>query len=145
MLIICILILVAMIQGKSIEPLLEKIKNIDWKGYCNKAWEKIKEYSKQIGRSTCEKCLTAWYVLDDANTSTLDKALIYGAIIYTVSPWSIIPSVKFRVLGLLDEVIAINFVINRIRKNITLDIENKVKNTLEEWFGPEHTLAESEA
>ncbi len=33
---ICLLILVYTILGKDIKPLLERLKNVDWKGYCDK-------------------------------------------------------------------------------------------------------------
>ena len=130
MLIICVLILAYMMVGKNIEPLLEKVKNIDWKERC---------------REACEKCLQAWYVLDDPKTPMLDKVLIYAAIIYTVSPWSVIPFVKFRIFGALDELAAINFVIKRISKNITPAIELKAKEKMEEWFGPDYSVKGSEA
>ena len=141
---ICVLILAYMIMGKDIKPLLEKVKDIDWKGYCTEAWEKIKKYSKKVGRVTCEKCLKLWYVLEDPSTPTLEKALIYGAIIYTISPWSLASAAKYGIFGVLDEFVAINFVINRVSKRITPDIENKVKSTLDEWFGPEYSTSSAD-
>lgn len=145
MLIICVLILAYMMVGKNIEPLLEKVKNIDWKERCREAWENIKKFGNTVKREACEKCLQAWYVLDDPKTPMLDKVLIYAAIIYTVSPWSVIPFVKFRVFGALDELAAINFVIKRIGKNITPAIELKAKEKMEEWFGPDYSVKGSEA
>lgn len=145
MLLICLLILAAVMKGLDFGPLLDKVKNIDWKARCHEAWEKIKEYGSSIKRELCEKCLQAWYVLDDAKTPRLDKILIYAAIIYTVSPWSIIPFVKFKGLGLLDEGAAIAFVINKIGKNITPAIELRAKEKVEEWFGPEYSIKGSGA
>ena len=57
----------------------------------------------------------------------------------------IIPFVKFKGLGLLDEGAAIAFVINRISKNITPAIELKAKGKVEEWFGTEYSVKGSEA
>lgn len=145
MLLICLLILAAVMKGLDFGPLLDKVKNIDWKARCHEAWENIKKYGNTLKRELCEKCLQAWYVLDDAKTPKLDKILIYAAIIYTVSPWSIIPFVKFKGLGLLDEGAAIAFVINRIGKNITPAIELRAKEKVEEWFGPEYSIKGSGA
>lgn len=145
MLIICVLILVAIMNNWNFEPLLEKVKNIDWAKRCKEARKEIKKKGNTIKREWCEKCIQAWYVLGDPKTPNLDKILIYAAIIYTVSPWSIIPFVKFRMLGLLDEGAAINFVINRLGKNITPAIRLKAKETIAEWFGPEYSVEEYEA
>ncbi len=145
MLLICLLILAAVMKGLDFQSLLEKLQDIDWKARCQEAWEKIKKYGSSIKRELCEKCLQAWYVLDDPKTPKLDKILIYAAIIYTVSPWSIIQFVKYRGLGLLDEGAAIAFVINRIGKNITPAIELKAKEKVEEWFGPEYSIKGSGA
>ena len=40
---ICLLILVYTILGKDIKPLLERLKDVDWKGYRDKAWAAIKK------------------------------------------------------------------------------------------------------
>lgn len=143
MLIICVLILAYMFAGKDVKSLLEKIKEVDWKGYSIKTWDAIKKYSVKIGRSTCENCLKLWHVLDNPVTSLTDKAIIYAAIIYTVSPWSIISSANFSLLGCLDELAAINFAIKRVSKNITPEIEEKAKRIVEEWFGPDCSAAEA--
>ena len=47
---------------------------------------KIKEYSVKAGRVAAKSLLQFYYVMTDAETTTMEKALIYGAIIYTVSP-----------------------------------------------------------
>lgn len=145
MLLICLLILAAVMKGLDFRPLLDKVKNIDWKARCHEAWENIKTKGNTIKREACEKCLQAWYVLDDPNTPKLDKILIYAAIIYTVSLRDIIPFAKFGGLGLIDDGAAIASVINRIGKNITPAIELKAKEKVDEWFGPEYSVKGSEA
>lgn len=142
---ICLLILIYSITGKSIKPLLEKLKNIDWKGHCDKAFEAIKEHAKKAGRFACEPLLKLWYVLEDPKTTTWEKAIIYAAIIYTVSPVSVLPSYLYKLLGILDEGFAILFVVKKVRDKMTPAIENKVQDTLEEWFGPEYTVSDAKA
>ena len=142
---ICLLILVYTILGKDIKPLLEKLKKVDWKGYCDKAWSAIKDYAKKGGRLACEPLLKLWFVLDDPRTTTWEKAMIYAAIIYTVSPKSIIPAYLYKFLGILDEGAAILYVIKKVHDKMTPAIENKVKDTLDEWFGPEYSLSNAKS
>ena len=142
---ICLLILVYSIQGKNVKPLLEKLKDINWKEYCDKAWSAIKEYAKKGGRLACEPLLKLWFVLDDPRTSTWEKAMIYAAIIYTLSPISFSPAYLYRFLGILDEGAAIFYVIKKVRDKMTPAIEIKVKDVLDEWFGPEYSVSDANA
>lgn len=85
---ICLLILVYTILGKDIKPLLEKLKNVDWKGICDKTWAVIKEL---------------WFVLDE------------GA--------------------------AVLYVVKKVHDKMTPDIESKVQDVLDDWFGPECSVS----
>lgn len=138
--IICITILAYLIMGKNIDSLLEKVKDVNWKEKGNELYEKLKPYAKKVGRVTAKPLLQFYFVLSDDKTSTLDKVLIYAAIIYTISPTSLIPSAVYKLLGVLDEGAAILFVYNKIKSKITPDIELKVNQTLDEWFGCEYEI-----
>lgn len=83
MTIICITILAYMIMGKNIDSLLEKVKDVDWKEKCNELFEKLKPYARKAGRTAAKPLLQFYFVLTDDKTSTLDRVLIYAAIIYT--------------------------------------------------------------
>ena len=80
--------------------------------------------------------------MEDDNTSTLDRVLIYAAIVYTILPFDLIPSAVYKVLGILDDGVAILFVYKKIKDKITPEINAKVENTLNEWFGVEYELIE---
>lgn len=140
---ICLLFLMYYILGKDVKPLLDKIKNVDWMYYINKAWPKLREYAKQNARTACEPILKLWFVLEDPNTETWEKALIYGAIIYVISPFSIIPIHVYKFLGILDEGAVILYVINKVNNKMTPAINNKVMDILDEWFGPIYTISDS--
>ncbi|MBR5596389.1 MAG: DUF1232 domain-containing protein [Lachnospiraceae bacterium] len=84
--------------------------------------------------------LQFYYVMDDENTSTLDRVLIYAAIIYTILPMDFIPSVIYKFLGILDDGVAMLFVYKKIKDKITPEINAKVEDTLNEWFGVEYEL-----
>lgn len=141
----CLAILICAIKGKDYKEKLAELQNVDWKGYADKALVKIKKYAKKAGRIAATPLLKLWYVLDDPNTTTLERALIYAAIIYTVSPVSLIPAYLYRFLGVLDEGAAILYVINKVKDKMTPSIENKVKDTLDEWFGAEYIVNDATA
>lgn len=136
--IICIMILAYWIMGKNIDSLLERVKNVDWRAKINTLMDKLRPYALKAGRTATRPLLQFYYVMADEKTTTLDRALIYAAIIYTVSPVSLIPSVVYKLLGILDEGVAILYVYNKIKGKITPEINAKVEDTLNEWFGVEY-------
>jgi uncharacterized membrane protein YkvA (DUF1232 family) len=139
---ISLLILVYMIMGKDIKPLLERVKNIDWRGKINALMDKLRPWALKAGRVATRPLLQFYYVMDDENTSTLDRVLIYAAIVYTILPMDLIPSAIYKFLGILDDGVAMLFVYRKIKDKITPEINNKVETTLNEWFGVEYELVE---
>ena len=139
---ISLLILAYLIMGKDIKPLLERVKNIDWRGKINALMDKLRPWALKAGRVATRPLLQFYYVMDDDNTSTLDRVLIYAAIIYTILPMDFIPSVVYKFLGILDDGVAMLFVYKKIKDKITPEISRKVENTLNEWFGVEYELIE---
>ena len=139
---ISLLILAYLIMGKDISGLLEKVKNIDWRGKINALMDKLRPWALKAGRVTARPLLQFYYVMDDENTSTLDRVLIYAAIVYTILPMDFIPSVIYKFLGILDDGVAMLFVYKKIKDKITPEINAKVEDTLNEWFGVEYELVE---
>ncbi len=139
---ICITILVYWIMGKSIHSLLRKVKNVDWRQKINNLYTKIEPYAIKVGRVSAKPILQFYYVMKDEKTSTLDKVLIYAAIIYTISPISLIPSSVYKLLGVLDEGAAIFYVYNKVKDKITPEINLQVEDTLNDWFGVEYEMIE---
>ena len=139
---ICILILAYMIMGKDVSGLLEKVKNIDWRGKINALMDKVRPWALKAGRVATRPLLQFYYVMEDDSTSTLDRVLIYAAIIYTISPVSILPAAVYRLLGVLDEGAAVLYVYKKIKGKITPEINAKVEDTLNEWFGVEYEIIE---
>ena len=139
---ISLLILAYLIMGKDINPLLERVKNIDWRGKINALMDKLRPWAVKAGRAATRPLLQFYYVMDDEKTSTLDRVLIYAAIIYTISPVSLLPSTVYRFLGVLDEGAALLYVYNKVKDKITPEINAKVEDTLNAWFGPEYAWIE---
>ena len=139
---ISLLILAYLIMGKDIKPLLERVKNIDWRGKINALMDKLRPWALRAGRVATCPLLQFYYVMDDENTSTLDRVLIYAAIVYTILPMDFIPSVIYKFLGILDDGVAMLYVYKKINDKITPEINAKVEDTLNEWFGAEYELVE---
>ena len=139
---ISLLILAYLIMGKDIKPLLERVKNIDWRGKINALMDKLRPWALKAGRVATRPILQFYFVMDDDNTSTLDRVLIYAAIIYTILPMDLLPSVIYKFLGILDDGVAMLYVYKKIKDKITPEINAKVEDTLNEWFGVEYELVE---
>ena len=139
---ISLLILAYLVMGKDISGLLEKVKNIDWRGKINALMDKLRPWAIKAGRAATRPLLQFYYVMDDDNTSTLDRVLIYAAIIYTIIPMDFLPRSVFKFLGVLDDGVAMLYVYKKIKNRITPEINAKVEDTLNEWFGVEYELVE---
>ena len=139
---ISLLILAYLIMGKDISGLLEKVKNVDWRDKINALMDKLRPWALKAGRVATRPLLEFYYVMDDDNTSTLDRVLIYAAIVYTILPMDFIPSVIYKFLGILDDGVAMLYVYKKIKDKITPEINAKVEDTLNEWFGAEYELVE---
>ncbi len=139
---ISLLILAYLIMGKDVSGLLEKVKNVDWHGQINVLMDKLRPWALKAGRATARPLLQFYYVLDDDNTSPLDRALIYAAIIYTILPCDLVPSTVYKFLGVLDDGAAMLYVYKKIKNRITPEINAKVEDTLNEWFGVEYEMVE---
>lgn len=139
---LCLLILAYWITGKSVDPLLERVKHVNWHDMIIALVDKLRPYALKAGRAAARPLLQFYYVMEDEDTTTLDRILIYGAIIYTLSPVSLLPSAVYKLLGILDEGVAILYVFNKIKERITADIDAKVEETLDEWFGVEYEMVE---
>ena len=137
---ISLLILAYLIMGKDIKPLLERVKNIDWRGKINALMDKLRPWALKAGRAATRPVLQFYYVMDDDNTSTLDRVLIYAAIIYTILPMDLIPRSVYKFLGVLDDGAAIFYVYKKIKDKITPEIMMKVEDTLNNWFGVEYEI-----
>ena len=127
-------------MGKDISEPLEKVKNIDWRCKINALMDKMRPWALKASRVATRPLLQFYYVMDDENTSTLDCVLIYAAIIYTILPMDLIPGVIYKFLGVLDDGVAILYVYKKIKDKITPEINAKVEDTLNEWFGVEYEL-----
>lgn len=129
------LIVAYSILGKPIDKLVKKLKDVNWKEKADSAWTAIRKFGMKVGRTSCKPLLTFYYVMANENTTTADKALVYGAILYIISPFDLIPRRVLSVLGILDDAAVATLVIKKVQNKITPGIEAAVEATLDEWFG----------
>ena len=139
---ISLLILAYLIMGKDIKPLLERVKNIDWNSKINALMDKLRPWALKAGRTATRPMLQFYYVMEDEKTSTLDRVLVYAAIVYVIMPIDFVPSSVYKFLGVLDDGVAMLYVYKKIKEKITPEINAKVKETLDEWFGVEYEMIE---
>lgn len=137
---ICLIILAYKIMGKDVKPLLQKIKDTDWRAKTNALIDKIRPWALKAGRVATRPLLQFYYVMADENTSALDRVLIYAAIVYTAVPMDFIPRTVSRFLGVLDDGVAVLYVYNKIKGKITPEINARVEETLNDWFGVEYEV-----
>lgn len=142
--ILCITILAYLIMGKDIKNLLEEAKSIDWRQKTSSLIDSIRPYALKAGRVVARPLLQFYYVLDDDKTSTLDRVLTYAAIVYTISPVSLLPKAVYKLIGVLDEGAALMYVYKKVKDNITPAINAKVDHTLNDWFGVEYEMIKEE-
>ena len=134
---LCILVLVYLMMGKPVDGLLEQLKTTDWKSKFTQLWEKLKTYALKAGRVATKPILTFYHVMRDSETTTLEKALIYGAIAYIVIPADLLPRRALSILGILDDAAVIAYVYNKVSSKVTAAIRNQVDTQLDEWFSAE--------
>lgn len=137
MLTICILIFLAMYFHRPLGSLLGHLKNVKWEEHFETLWTHILRFSKSAGRATLRPLILFYYVMQSPDTSTLDKALIYGCIAYVVIPFSLLPRVVYSFLGIIDEAAAVAYVYGKVHDKITPSMELRADDLLDSWFGPE--------
>ena len=137
---LCILLLAYHLIGKPVGRLLDRLRNVDWKTQFTLLWDKLKTYALRAGRVTTKPILTFYYVMHQTETTTMEKALIYGAIAYIVIPSDLLPRRALSILGILDDAAVIAYVYKKISGKITIEITNKVEDTLDRWFGAEAVI-----
>ena len=129
-----ILVFFYIITGRDPKELMVKLNDVDWNSLYIKLKDKLKSYAKKAGRVAAKPILILYYVLSDEKLSLQDKVMIYGCLIYVVSPASLISVKISKVFGIIDEATAIIIVISKIYSRITPEIISKADKTLSEWF-----------
>lgn len=134
---LCLLVLASFIVGKPVAHLVKQLHNVDWTTKFQILWDGLKSFALKSGRFVAKPLLTFYYVMDNPDTSVLDRALIYGGIFYVISPITVLPTRVLSWFGIMDEAAIIALIYKKISDKVTPVIEQEVQNTLNVWFGPE--------
>ena len=139
--ILCLLVLAELIFGRPVSNLLKKFINVDWSekftSLVGSEEKNLKGYALCAGRMAAKPILTFYYVITHQETSLLDKVLIFAAMVYVLSP-GLLSKRVFSFLGILDDTIAVAFVLNKVADKVTPEITQQVESKLNEWFAVTH-------
>lgn len=105
-------------------------KNFSFNGLMSK----IKETAKKAGLKAIYMALLLYYALESPTISTLDKAIIYGALGYFITPIDIVPDI-LPFIGLTDDIAVLAWAFSRVKHNVTDLTREKAKTKLKIWFG----------
>ena len=105
-------------------------------------WDRISEYARKAGRITTRPILLLFYVMKSKNTPWKDKMLIASTLSYIILPIDILDAKRLPIIGWFDEIASLAVTYQKVRKNITPEIEAKVDTILDKWF-PEYTTYET--
>lgn len=120
---------------------MSTIKNVNLDDYAqhfndSKLWKKLKKVARKAGRKAVYYVLVLYYVSRDPAVPTSLKLKILGALGYFILPLDIIPDALLG-LGFTDDLAALAWALFSIRKYVTPEIEQKARERLRDWFGPE--------
>ena len=95
---------------------------------------KIKETAKKAGLKAIYMALLLYYALESPTISTVDKAIIYGALGYFICPIDIVPDI-LPFIGLTDDIAVLAWAFSRVKSNVNDMTREKAKTKLKIWFG----------
>lgn len=106
---------------------------------------KIKSASGTVGLETTRLALQLFYVLKAPTTKVMDKVIIGAALAYQFMP-DLMPRDKFGpLLSMVDNAITLAVAYNRVKHNVTPEINAQVDEKLEQWFGKKQSETSIEA
>jgi len=95
---------------------------------------KIKESAKKAGLKAIYMALLLYYALESPTITTMDKAIIYGALGYFICPIDIVPDI-IPFIGLTDDIAVLAWAFSRVKRNVNDMTREKAKTKLKIWFG----------
>lgn len=97
-------------------------------------WDRIGDYARKAGRVTTRPVLVLFYVMKSNDTPWKDKMLILSTLSYIVFPIDILDAKRLPIIGWFDEIASLSVTYQKVRDNITSEIEAKVEAVLDKWF-----------
>ena len=95
----------------------------------------LRQFALKAGRTAARQALRRYYVLKEGDLTSSERIWVYAALVYILVPGDLIPRRVFHIIGLADDVAAVAFIIHKVQKKLTPQIEQHVEMKLDEWFG----------
>lgn len=96
--------------------------------------DRIGGYAIKAGRVTTRPILLLYYVMKSKDTPRKDKLLILSTLSYLVLPIDILDARRIPIIGWIDEIASLSVTYQKVRDNITPEIEAKADALLDKWF-----------
>ena len=110
------------------------INNIECADYNDGSfWQKVKRYCKDIGKGSLESVFRLYCALDSEKCSAADRAIIYGALAYLVSPIDLIPDLT-PFIGYTDDMALITAALSSVVSCIDSSVKAKARSMINEIF-----------
>ncbi|MBX3021376.1 MAG: DUF1232 domain-containing protein [Bdellovibrionales bacterium] len=94
---------------------------------------RLKTVGKKAGREVLIKALTLWYTMIDSATPTRVKALIFGDLVYFISPIDAIPD-PLPGIGFGDDLGVMVATLALFAAHIKKEHHEAAKRTVEHWL-----------
>lgn len=115
-------------------PVPANIKDYEKEFSFGKLMSKIKDTAKKAGLKAIYMALLLYYALESPTITMMDKAIIYGALGYFISPIDLVPDI-LPLVGLTDDIAVLAWAFSRVKHNVTDMTREKAKTKLKIWFG----------
>ena len=96
-------------------------------------WDRISSFASKAGRVTTRPILLLFYVMKSKETPWEDKLLVFSTLSYVVFPVDILDAKRLPIIGWFDEIASLSVTYQKLCKNITPEIEEKVNAILKKW------------
>lgn len=100
--------------------------------------DKLQEYTIKVGRISARPLLLLYFIMVSKETPERDKLMMLSTISYLVLPIDLISAKRLPVIGWIDEAFSLSVTYQKVKKNITPEIERKTDALLDKWF-PDYT------
>lgn len=117
---------------------MNKIELPDFMAYKNKFTangfvEKISRVAKRAGAKFVYAALILFYTLESDKVSLKEKAIIFGALGYLISPLDVMPD-AIPIAGLSDDLAVLVYVLHKVWGEVSEDVKAKARAKLAQWF-----------
>lgn len=120
-----------------LDSFFDRLDKIDFRSELEDVFSRLTLGASKIGRALSRQMLCLYYTLKEGDLKGSEKIWIYLALLYVLVPGDLIPRRVFHLLGLTDDLAALAFVVQKVKRKITPEILAKVERQLDDWFGYE--------